>query len=228
MIHLNNIIKIVLPNGKYRTKYRATCDKCGADRGYLYKANALKPYCRRCCVRVTAESREKMSLAKKGKTPWNKGRTEDREDVIEKLSLAKRGKAPPNKNKPMSYEQKIKLSCSVRGIDLSEFDELQTPKAKAERDKFAELNMHVKCFERYDYTCDCCGARGVALNAHHKNSWKFFPEQRFDINNLVALCKSCHDSFHEMYGNGKSSPNTEEQYYEFKLLKKSSLAEESK
>ncbi|MEM4726180.1 MAG: NUMOD3 domain-containing DNA-binding protein, partial [Nitrososphaerales archaeon] len=121
MIHLNDVIKIPISGSRYKTKYKATCDKCGTDRGYLSKANALKPYCRKCCVRVTPESRRKMSAAKQGKAPWNKGKPEHRKEVREKLSLAKLGKAPPNKNKPMSYEQKIKLSCSARNIDLSEF-----------------------------------------------------------------------------------------------------------
>jgi hypothetical protein len=216
MIHLNNTIKIAISESHFRTKYKATCDKCGIDRGYLSKSNAIKPFCRKCSPRVTPESRKKMSLAKLGKKPWNKGRLECRNSVKKKLSLAKLGKEPHNKNKQMSYEQKIKLSCAARKINLSEFDELQTPKAKIERNKFAEMEMHIKCFEKHNYTCDCCGVDKVLLNAHHKNSWKFFSEQRFDINNLVALCKSCHDDFHKIYGNGKSSPNTEEQYFEFK------------
>lgn len=227
MIHLNNTIKIAISELHYRTKYKATCDKCGIDRGYLSKVNALKPYCRKCSLRATPDSRKKMSLAKLGKAPWNKGRTEDRKEVRDKLSLAKLGKPPHNKNKSMSYEQKIKLSCAARKIKLSDFDELQTPQAKAERNRFAELQMHVKCFEKYNYKCDSCGLNNVLLNAHHKNSWKFFPDQRFNLENLVALCKPCHDSFHSTYGNGKSSPNTAAQYEEFKL-KKSSKQKERK
>ena len=58
------------------------------------------------------------------------------------------------------------------------------------------------------------------MNAHHKNSWKFYPDQRFDVNNLVSLCNTCHKQFHNKHGNGKSQANTVEQYDEFKKDRK--------
>jgi hypothetical protein len=41
--------------------------------------------------------------------------------------------------------------------------------------------------------------------------------ERFDINNLVCLCKICHKDFHRLYGTKR---NTAEQFQEF-LSKKS-------
>jgi 5-methylcytosine-specific restriction endonuclease McrA len=165
-------------------------------------------------------------MAKIGKTPWNKGLKETRPDVIEKLSRAKQGRTPHNKNKPMSFEQKVKLSCAARKINLDEFDELKTPSARAERNKFAEMQLHIKCFERFNFRCDCCGLDKVLLNAHHLNSWKFFPDQRFDLANLVALCKTCHDSFHSLYGNGKTTPNTKDQYLEFRSMRQNKISKQ--
>lgn len=57
-------------------------------------------------------------------------------------------------------------------------------------------------YERDNYTCQICGdSSGGNLNAHHLNGWSYFPEQRYDINNGICLCKECHVyGFHKTYG----------------------------
>jgi len=216
MIYLNDTIKIHIDDTHYRTKYRCSCDKCCVDRGYLSKQNASRPFCRKCTDRHTVESREKMSKAKLGKFPWNKGLKETRPEVLHRRSQARIGSTPWNKGIPISAEQKIKISCTVQGIEQSKFDGFKTGESRIERHRFNDRRLHIRCFEKYDYTCDCCLHRGGTIHAHHLNSWKYFPEQRFELDNVVTLCKICHSTFHAIYGNGKASPNTAEQYIEFK------------
>ena len=68
--------------------------------------------------------------------------------------------------------------------------------------------------ERDNNTCQCCGHKQKkGMIAHHKNGWDNFKDQRYDDNNLVTLCPSCHDEFHHIHGYGD---NTEQQYIEFK------------
>lgn len=67
-------------------------------------------------------------------------------------------------------------------------------------------------FKRDDYTCKKCSKKGVYLNAHHKNGWNMFKEQRYLVSNGITLCKDCHSSFHNEYGRGN---NTEWQTVEF-------------
>lgn len=65
-------------------------------------------------------------------------------------------------------------------------------------------------YQRDGYACQCCGdATGGNLIAHHLNGWADFPEQRFDVDNGVTLCSTCHTAFHRAYGFGG---NTKEQY----------------
>lgn len=52
-------------------------------------------------------------------------------------------------------------------------------------------------YDRDDYTCQMCGARGVKLNAHHIFPYAYFPEKRYDIKNGITLCIPCHQKWHK-------------------------------
>lgn len=76
-------------------------------------------------------------------------------------------------------------------------------------------------FERDEYTCKCCGGKGVRLgskcksnylNAHHIFNFKDWVELRYDVDNGVTLCNLCHHKFHQIYGN---RDNTDKQLKEF-------------
>lgn len=50
------------------------------------------------------------------------------------------------------------------------------------------------------------------MQLHHLNSRNKFPEQTFDEDNVVIICKDCHKKIHDKYGYGD---NTKEQFEEF-------------
>lgn len=71
--------------------------------------------------------------------------------------------------------------------------------------------------------CDCCHepfSEHTTPHAHHLNSWIDHPEERYDLNNGVAICEDCHWEFHDSYGYGG---NTKEQYYQYKQLKQMNM-----
>ena len=42
-----------------------------------------------------------------------------------------------------------------------------------------------------NFICRKCGEEG--MDAHHKKSWKEYPELRFDVSNGECLCEDCHN-----------------------------------
>jgi hypothetical protein len=62
----------------------------------------------------------------------------------------------------------------------------------------SEIKEWRKCvFERDFYTCQKCLKRGGILHSHHIKRFSEYPELRFDINNGITLCKTCHIKIHK-------------------------------
>ena len=75
-------------------------------------------------------------------------------------------------------------------------------------------NWRLEVYKRDNYTCQCCNKSNSGnLNAHHLNCWKDFKDQRYEIDNGVTLCSSCHKKFHKIHG---KTHNTKEQFEIFK------------
>ena len=51
-------------------------------------------------------------------------------------------------------------------------------------------------YDRDNYICQRCGERGGKLEAHHIKPFATHYELRFDVNNGMTLCKSCHKKEH--------------------------------
>jgi len=63
-----------------------------------------------------------------------------------------------------------------------------------------ELTEWIKeVFKRDNHTCQCCNVRGGLLEAHHIDSWKEHKDDRFNIDNGVTLCKTCHKACHSYH-----------------------------
>lgn len=71
-----------------------------------------------------------------------------------------------------------------------------TPQNQRERKSRAYGEWRNAVFSRDLYTCQLCGQRGGELNAHHIKPWATNIPSRFDVENGVTLCKSCHKQVH--------------------------------
>jgi len=63
-------------------------------------------------------------------------------------------------------------------------------------------------FDRDDGTCQKCGI-SKNLEAHHILPWALFPELRFEVENGITLCKTCHKRYHFVWKYGEDcNPKT--------------------
>jgi len=111
--------------------------------------------------------------------------------------------AGKNKGKPESLAQRLKISESLRryknpawrgGINKHrQLRHLNTM-------KYREWRKAI--FIRDKFVCCFCGNTGGRLEAHHIEPWVKYKKSRYDINNGITLCKSCHIQLH--HGNSQS------------------------
>lgn len=82
-------------------------------------------------------------------------------------------------------------------------------RTNAQRKKERKSNEDMKFIngvkKRDNYTCACCKKRGGVLVSHHINSYNYYEEGRYDIDNGITLCQECHLNFHKEYGFGDNN-----------------------
>lgn len=112
-----------------------------------------------------------------------------------------------------------RFCCHARGENhykwKSELTDEDRKKNLSRLTLFGYKDWRIGIFIKYENKCVVCGNKTKKDNkivAHHLNSWNNHKDERFDINNGVAICEKHHIEFHSKYGYGD---NTKEQFKEY-------------
>jgi hypothetical protein len=155
---------------------------------------------------VPIEVREKMS---KNSSRYWLGKKMSLE-LRKKLSLSHLGKkqSPETIAKKIAYrtgkkhsiESRLKIGASKLGKKVPLLQGanhylwkggISRGYRKGYKGDFKYTQWRASVFSRDNWTCQTCGARGY-VEPHHVKGWAKFPEHRYDVENGVTLCKSCH------------------------------------
>jgi len=117
--------------------------------------------------KLTADHRAKMSLAHTGHSRggWK---------MSNEIKAGRKSRAP-------------------KGAMASAWKGGITPINAAIRTSTEYKEWRQKVFERDDYTCQFCGARGVKLHTDHMKPFAHYKELRTEITNGRTLCIPCHE-----------------------------------
>jgi hypothetical protein len=147
------------------------------------------------------EWKQNISLGGKGRTPWNKGK----KSTQIPWNKGKKGLQKAwNKGLHIKFNnflhywrsnggtQKGRVNYWAIGDKNVNWKGGITPINEKLRKTFNYKEWRNKVFERDCFCCQECGQRGGYLHAHHIKSWSNYPEFRYQINNGLTLCISCH------------------------------------
>lgn len=156
----------------------------------------------------TAEHCENISKSKTGKNNpmFDKKHTPD---ALNKMHNAQLGNTK-NLGHHLPLKSRKKMSEDRKGDKSNTWKGGITPVRRMIRESFEYREWIKKVFERDDFTCQECGARGTYLHAHHikqfsqileENNITTLEEARnceelWDVNNGITFCKKCHRKKH--------------------------------
>ena len=144
--------------------------------------------------------------------------TRTRAEEIIKNAWWNLGLAHPGKGKHRSEETKAKISKARKG---KEYPNLQGEKngmfgnrspnwkggVTPERQKLYGTRLWKEIvktvFERDKFLCQRCHKPNRSIHAHHIKSWADYPNNRFDLDNLITVCKECHHWIHSSKNTNK-------------------------
>lgn len=152
----------VYPIEKRRGLFQKGHPQLNTGRTHIKKGDKL-----RLGAKHSEESKQKMSVSRKGTIPTN----------IEYLKTYKRPRG--------------KEHHSWRGGKVDE--------SKIWRKRIEYINWRKSVYFRDGYKCRKCGLGG-RLNPHHIETFHQHIEKRFDIDNGITFCESCHKLFHKLFG----------------------------
>lgn len=136
----------------------------------------------------SAEHRAKISAANKGKK-----RTVENKNAISK-TLKLKGIIPPSrKGSHLTLVQRRKISDAQKGNKHYNWRGGITGCQRTIRRSMEYRLWREAVFERDDYTCQRCSARGCYIEANHVLPFAFFADIRFEVLNGETLCKNCHN-----------------------------------
>lgn len=137
---------------------------------------------------LSKETRDKMSEAKKGSIPWNKGKSNPGVSIWMK--------------KNFKYVHSFQTPEGRRKAMLKYWNGKGKTRRNPELRDHHNHNLRYrtwrdKVFKRDNYTCQVSGEQSrkgnpVYLEAHHIKSWSKFPHLRFKVDNGITLSKAIH------------------------------------
>lgn len=148
---------------------------------------------------------------KKGTIPWNKGLTKETSLLVEKNaeSIKKRfengqrqawskglkGKAHPFWGRKLPKSTREKMSKVQSAERHWNWQDGKTDPIHRLRNTIKYQEWKLAVLERDNAICQHCGTE-KKLHCHHLKKFREYPELRYDVNNGITLCNSCHTREH--------------------------------
>lgn len=184
----------------------AKCVECGKEFAYRSKgANRhTRKYCSRQCNGAALSKnqawKDKLSSAKIGRSPWNKGvhMWEGKEHPRGTLGMKFFNRKPiteKTRRKQSKAQKGKKLPPERTGKNHHWWRGGKTKQTIKDRASIEYREWRISVFIRDGRKCVRCGSR-EKIHAHHVKPFADRQDLRFDVSNGITLCSECHGKEH--------------------------------
>ena len=119
--------------------------------------------------------------------------------LIEDSIIISTVEKPLPKNNEQLIQEVIELLIN-NGVPIIEIDNLLVTIIKMSDKR----KMRTHLIDKQD-KCGVCGRKTKTLEIHHIKPQKGYPELKYELNNVMLLCKECHDVVHNTHIEHSSS-----------------------
>jgi len=179
-------------------KRRLVCKQCGQVFS-AYLSDRLGLFCSKVCRDAGISTKKQVTCAYCGKSFYRRlTKLREKRNFCSLECSGKwfsenlRGPANIHFGKPLSIEQRLKRKGKNSGPNNYRWKGGVKSENMKIRNSLETKLWREAVFARDDFTCQKCSTRGGYLNAHHILSFATHPELRFDPDNGITLCRSCH------------------------------------
>jgi predicted HNH restriction endonuclease len=161
----------------------------------------------------TIEQRKKISdtLKAKGIRPPSQKGVKASIKTRRKLSKFQKGRKRSLQNR---INSSIGAKRRVRNGNHNFWRGGITPDNKTARNSFRYRIWREAVMKRDNYTCSICDIKNtkglgktIYLNAHHIENFSNIKEKRYELDNGITMCNTCHKLFHIRYGKNNNTIN---------------------
>ena len=122
-----------------------------------------------------------------GNSPYHKSKRSELSNTRRSIALKGKKKLPEHIAK-LSGPNHWNWQGGISGL----------PENSRQTAEYDEWRLAV--YKKDHYTCQDCGHRFNGIVAHHIKSFAGFPELRYNVENGITLCRSCHLKRHSEIG----------------------------
>ena len=149
------------------------------------------------------EHKRKLSEASKKREIFGMLGKKHSEEAKRKMSLIKIGNKNGIQNLDRTgikhtIETRLKMSKSKKGDKSYQWKGGTTLHRKRNWKGIEVRLWREKVFQRDNFICQGCDREKIYLEVHHIESWRNYPDKRFDVDNGITFCVDCHKIYDRM------------------------------
>ena len=211
-----------------REKVSVICPRCNKSRKTTFRAllRCSNSFCNFCSKQKKSDWMLGQTFGKLTVVRFGNGRLDSSSGQVKSTFICKCSCGNEVEARAADIKKGYTTSCGCyhkERVSEANYNPTITDEERVIKRNMPENYMWRKAvYERDNYTCKACSKVGGHLVAHHIVPYSTNKKLRFNVDNGITLCKTCHKEFHIDFMGGYKVKCDSSDLFNFIVLKKKS------